>query len=163
MLAHCCLQFQCTLHCLQFQGTLLFAVSMAIVVCSFNALFAILRHIVCSFSAYHTWQDRYILTSTNTKTQKKQTWNLTNLLHQQDSQIFQFYPRKCVKHDIFGQTLRMEQAPVVFEQTKIRMSWMDKIAFDKYGSIRLKVLYLKMARNLGESITWSAVGSSINC
>ena len=54
-------------------------------------------------------------------------------------------------------------ALVVLEWTKIKMSWMNKIAFDKYRSIRLKVLYLKMARNLGESITLSAVGSSINC
>ena len=47
MLAHCCLQFQCTLHCLQFQGTLLFAVSMHI------ALFAVSRHIVvCSFNGH---------------------------------------------------------------------------------------------------------------
>ena len=68
-----------------------------------------------------------------------------------------------MNHDIFGQTLRMEEALVVLEWTKIKMSWMDKITFDKYRSIRLKVLYLKMARNLGESITLSVVGSSINC
>ena len=108
--------------------------------------------IVCSFTS-HLARQRQICF-------KKK---LANLLHQYDSQIFQFYPRKCVNREIFGQKLRMEEALVVLEWTKIKMSWMDKIAFHKYRSIRLKVLYHKMARNLGESITLSAVGSSINC
>ena len=59
--------------------------------------------------------------------------------------------------------MRMEEALVVLGWPKIKMSWLDKIAFDKDRSMRLKVLYLKMARNLGEGITLSAVGSSINC
>ena len=63
VLAHCCFQFQCTLHCLQFQCTLLFADSMHI------TLFAVSVHITLGKTD-----------KKNRKTQKRQTWKLSNLL-----------------------------------------------------------------------------------
>ena len=40
---------------------------------------------------------------------KIQTWNLSNVWHQQDSQLFKILPEKCVNRDIFGKNweLRM--------------------------------------------------------
>ena len=37
-----------------------------------------------------------------------QTWNLSNVLHQQDSQFCQSYPKTHVNSDIFGNKLKME-------------------------------------------------------
>ena len=38
-----------------------------------------------------------------------QTWIFSNLLHKSDSQIFQFYPRKQVNRDIFGQNWKWKK------------------------------------------------------